>query len=486
MTTACIYRRLSAKSKGQKNAVNLDTQEADCRKLADDLGAVVIATFTEYGESAFDRDNPDDRPAYAELCDLVRRKEVDVVIAWHTDRLWRDDLEKALFIRDAQRFGLQLIVTKTAKIDPQNPDDEFLLTILTAVAKKESADKRRRVKSKMQANAAAGLAAGTGKYRPYGYAADLVTVVPSEAVVVREICTQLLNGVPLNSVAKWCNDNGHRTTAGQEFSTLSVKDIAISHRYCGLRATGRRQRAQVVAEAVWEPIVDIDTTNRLRALLLDPARRTNRTARSYLLSSLLVCGRCGSPMFSHPRAGRLDADGHKLRTYTCIAAPGYPDRCGRNSVRAPELEALITEMAITRFTEMAAAGMFEPEPDTVNDEITAEVATIDAKARTLGADWAASKITDAAYYAASAGLVERRAQLSTLVRRSVSLVPPFLAELAAHPESIREVLADFDFDQKRAFIRAQIATVTIGINPVRGAPGFNPARLTDAQWVQAR
>src|SRR4051794_31425818 len=141
MSSAVIYLRLSAKTKGQRNAVNLDTQEADCRKLAADVGATVVAVFSEYGQSAFDRGNPDDRPQYAEMCDMVRRGEVDVVIAWHTDRLWRDDLEKALFIRDAQRANLQLILTKTARLDPHNPDDEFMLSILTAVAKKESADR---------------------------------------------------------------------------------------------------------------------------------------------------------------------------------------------------------------------------------------------------------------------------------------------------------------------------------------------------------
>lgn len=484
MTAAAIYLRLSAKSKGNKNASNLDTQEADCRKLAEDMGATVVATFREYGESAFDRDNPDDRPAYAELCDMVRAKDIDVVIAWHTDRLWRDELEKALFIRDAQRAGLSLIVTKTARLDPQNPDDEFMLSILTAVSRKESADKSRRIKSKMAANARAGLAAGTGRNRPYGYAADRVTIVPEEAAVIREMCRRLLNGESLHSVAKWANASGARTTAGNEFDTQSIRTIATSYRHAGLRAVGKAQNAKVVAVAEWEPIVDVDTINRLRALLLDPDRRTNRVARKYLLTGLLKCGRCDQAMFAHPRYGRLDAEGNQMREYSCIAAPGRPLRCGRHNVRALELEKLIAETAIARFVDMAERGMLEQQADAVDDGIKAEIETIDAKARKLGADWAASVITDAAYYAASNGLVERRAQLSAKVRRTVSTVSPFLLGLAEHPERLAEMWAspDFTFDQRRAFLRSQIASITVAVNPPRDI-SVNASRVRDLVWV---
>ncbi len=477
MTTACIYLRLSAKSKGERNVVNLATQEADCRKLAKEHGATVVEVFKDYGQSAFDRDNPDDRPQYAALCDAMRRKELDIVLAWHTDRLWRDNLEQAMFVRDAQRSGLKLVVTKTARIDPQNPDDEFLLSILTAVAKKESADKRRRITSKMAANAAAGLPAGTGANRPFGYETDRVTIVPAEAAVIREACARLLNGETLRSVTAWLNAAGIGTVHGRPWDTTRIRDIAVSPRYAGKRAVGKRANAVVVADAVWDGIIDAQTSDRLRALLLDPERRTNRSARSYLLSSLVVCSLCEQSMRSHPRYDRTGADGQRARDYSCSTGSDRPLACGRMMIHAAELEQMVGAAVARRFVDLAAADVFAPPADAVNDAISVEVATIDTKTAKLGADWAADRITDAAYYAAQAGLVERRAQLSAMVRRNVTTLPPIFAELAAHPERVVTDWPTYTFDRQRALIAATIEHVVIAPNATRGARGFDPTRV---------
>jgi hypothetical protein len=47
---------------------------------------------------------------------------------------------------------------------------------------------------------------------------------------------------------------------------------------------------------VWKPILDRTTFEQVRAILLDPARRTNRSARRYLLTGLLRCSECGEVM----------------------------------------------------------------------------------------------------------------------------------------------------------------------------------------------
>jgi site-specific DNA recombinase len=477
-----MYLRLSAKSKGQRNLVNIETQEADCRKLADDLGAMVVRTFVEYGESAFDRDDPDDRPQYAGMCDAMMRGEIDVVLAWHTDRLWRDDLEKALFVRDAQRAGLQLVVTKTAKIDPHNADDEFLLTILTAVAKKESADKRRRVRSKMQANAAAGKVSG-GKYRPFAYADDKVTIIESEAAIVREICARLLRGETLRAVTAWANSTGTPTPLGKAWTPSRIRDMAVSYRYCGTRAVGRGMHARIANDtAEWPSIVDRQTIDKLRALLLDPARRTNRSARKYLLSGHVRCWRCGEPMMARPRTRNRDENGLASRTYACLGDPGRSG-CGRCSIIAEPLETLVEGTLLLRFEELAAAGAFKMKANPVNDGISAELAEIDAKSRALGTLFADGKITEAAFEAGSAGLVARRARLSAQVRRDVSALPTILAEFAADPTRLRAMwdTPSFTFDRKRAFVVALLDSVTIGPH-LPGQRQFQAARVLDVKW----
>ncbi len=42
----------------------------------------------------------------------------------------------------------------------------------------------------------------------------------------------------------------------------------------------------------------------IRALLANPERRTNKTARRYLLGGLLVCSHCGERLVARPQDGR--------------------------------------------------------------------------------------------------------------------------------------------------------------------------------------
>ena len=69
------------------------------------------------------------------------------------------------------------------------------------------------------------------------------------------------------------------------------------------RISGQREHhGEIVAKAEWPAIITPAETQRLRAKLGDPDRRTNRSARRYLLPALLRCGHCGEQARSRGRA----------------------------------------------------------------------------------------------------------------------------------------------------------------------------------------
>lgn len=469
-----IYRRLSVRTNG--NVANLDAQEADCRALAAQRGVTVVGVLTDHGESAFDRDDPDDRPGYAELCDAVRDRKVDVVLAWHTDRLWRDDLERALFMRDARRAGLALVVTPSTRVDPSNADDEFTSSILTAVARKESADKSRRIRRKQRVNAEAGRPHG-GRYRPFGYESDKVTVRADEADLVREIARRLLSGESLRSVARWLNTTGHTTTAGGPFAPDTVRNIATSPRYAGLRAVDTRTTSTVVADAVWKPIITRVEHDKLRALLLDPARKWKRPARSYLLTGHIECGKCGAGMIAMPHRER-GSNGESQRNYACSRDHGG---CGKSRVVAEPVEQIV----VARLGEYVAT---EPFRDAlraaaavdVDPAVSRELGDLDARDATLAEQWAAGTLSDAAWAAARKVLTERRVALSSLVRKTATL-PVVLADYVDDPARLAAAFEAMPFARQRAILAALVDSVVI-CPPARHGPHFDPSRVHAVRW----
>jgi hypothetical protein len=65
-----------------------------------------------------------------------------------------------------------------------------------------------------------------------------------------------------------------------------LRRILASPRISGQRA----HHGEIVATAQWPGIISADDGARIRALLANPERRTNKAARRYLLGGLLVCG----------------------------------------------------------------------------------------------------------------------------------------------------------------------------------------------------
>ena len=49
-------------------------------------------------------------------------------------------------------------------------------------------------------------------------------------------------------------------------------------------------KGEIVAKAEWRGIISKADSARIRARLADPERRTNKSARRYLLVRLLKCG----------------------------------------------------------------------------------------------------------------------------------------------------------------------------------------------------
>jgi len=326
---AAIYARISSDVEG--SGLGVQRQLEDCRKLADSLGWQVAEEYQDNDLSAYSGKR---RPGYEQMLADLRDGDRDAVIVYHVDRLTRRPIELEQFLEAIDKAKVRHVRFVVGDTDLSTGDGLMVVRILAAMAANESATKSRRVKRKLEANAAAGLPHG-GALRPFGYDQTRVTVVESEAVIIRKLAERFLAGESLRSLATWLDEIEVQTVAGKPWRTTTLKAVLASPRIAGLR----QHRGEVVAPAAWPAIITEDQHRRIHALMQRKAASGRRAARRYLLSGLLRCGKCGGKLFS---AARQDT-----RRYVCLSGPDHGG-CGRLTVVADPVERLIAAGVLFR------------------------------------------------------------------------------------------------------------------------------------------
>src|SRR5215210_6821258 len=312
----------------------------DCELLAERKGWRVTERYVDDDVSAYGGKR---RPEYARMLDDLRSGMIEGVVVWHLDRLHRQPKELEEFFDVCKAARVDRLASVTGDVDLADHDGQFMARILGAVAKKESDDKSRRIQRKHEELAAHGKRSGGGS-RAYGFERDGVTIRESEAVIVRECVRRFLAGESLRSICTDLNARGERSARGGEWSPQTLRRMLGSGRISGQR----EHRGEIVAAAEWPALIEPAETAQIRARLADPDRRTNKSARRYLLAGLLKCGLCGERLVARPRAGGL-------RRYACAKGPGFSG-CGGTYINADPVEAFVIEAILYRLDspELAA------------------------------------------------------------------------------------------------------------------------------------
>jgi site-specific DNA recombinase len=229
---AVIYCRISQDRTGA--GLGVDRQEQDCRALADRLGWEVVAVHADNDLSAY---SGKPRPGYQALLADLRTGVADAVIAWHTDRLHRRsgrDSSGALdeYIDLCQARDIPTQTVQAGALDLSTASGRMTARIHAAVARGEVEHQiERQVAARRQA-ATAGR--WQGNKRPFGYQADGVTVVPSEAEALRWAAAQVLAGTSLRTIARDLTTRGVKTSAGGPWDPRTLGRVLRRPRNAGL------------------------------------------------------------------------------------------------------------------------------------------------------------------------------------------------------------------------------------------------------------
>jgi len=460
--SAAIYARISSDAEG--TGLGVARQLEDCRKLAADRGWPVGAEYVDNDVSAF---SGKPRRQYAQMLADLASGARDAVIVYNLDRLHRRPVELEEFVTLCESVGVRDLATVTADIDLGNDDGLFMARIFAAFAAKESGRKSARIRRKMLANAQAGLPHGSA--RPFGYEADKITVRESEAAVVREMVDRYLAGQSLRSLTIWLNESQIAPSVATSWQTTAVRQVLSSGRIAGLR----EHRGEVIGAAVWPAIITPAERDRVLARMAARSVTKTRSARTYLLSGMLRCGRCGNRMYSQARHSNPQ---NRTRRYVCLKGPDHGG-CGRLTVVAAPVEELLTEAVLARLDSPQLAKVLAGKA-TADADVAALAAQVDKdqdRLDELAGLYADGAITAREWIAARDPITER----ISAARRDIAAATDTTAvfELAGTGGVLRTGWCDLDLGRQQAIVKAVLDHAVI-------APGTPGARSLDINRVQ--
>jgi DNA invertase Pin-like site-specific DNA recombinase len=455
---AGVYARIS--SDREADGLGVARQVADCERLAERKGWPVAGFYVDDDVSAWDGKR---RPEYARMLADLEAGTINGLLVYDLDRLHRQPSELESFIDLCQRLGLTNVASVSGEIDLTTADGQFQARILGAVAKKSSDDTSRRLLRKHLEIASEGRVSGGGS-RPYGYEADKVTLRPAEAAVVAECAKRLLAGEPVRSIAQDLNDREIPSASGGKWSLPSLRRILASPRISGQRA----HHGEIVATAQWPGIISADDGARIRALLANPERRTNKAARRYLLGGLLVCGHCGERLVARPRTGGK-------RRYACAKGVGFSG-CGKTYVNADEVEQFVTEAVLHRVDsrDLQRAMERRQQHAPAAQRWWKEAEAAQEQLEELAAAYGQREITIGEWKAARKPIEQRlsgaRKQLAKVTHGGL------LDSYVGHGDRLRADWDGLDLSQQHAIVAAVVDSVRVGAAR-KGYNRFDESRL---------
>ncbi|WP_261877153.1 recombinase family protein [Mycobacterium marinum] len=298
---AAIYTRISLDPTGQ--GLGVARQLEDCQALADKHGWKVTKAFDDNDISAYSGKR---RPGFEAMLTAMQDGEIDALICWHTDRLYRNmkDLERVIEVADAQRIEIRTVQGGT--LDLSTSAGRMVARILGSVARQESEHSSERRKRSNVQRATSGQ--WVTSRRPFGYTLDGTPLEPEASAIQQAVC-DVLAGKSLRALTREWNARAIPTAgSAKEWRATMIRRILMNPRYAALVV----HQGEVVGPGVWKPLIDEDTHRGIVAYLSDPSRVGHVSfERKYQGSGVYLCGICGDRMVHFSPAGA------RPRAYAC-------------------------------------------------------------------------------------------------------------------------------------------------------------------------
>ena len=219
------------------------------------------------------------RPAIQELMKDVENHEIDTVIVFKLDRISRSQRDTLYLIEEVfNKYNVGFISVRE-NFDTTSPFGKAMIGILSVFAQLERETILERTRLGLRKRAEAGLWRGGGKIPfPYDYDEKQGILIPNSGKVeiLNKMITLYLGGSSFLQIS----------------NIVGMDESMVEKRILSRTNLGIIPYKGEEFEGQHEPVVSEEIYNRI--IKMYKLRSKSRTARHYLLSGKIYCGKCGA------------------------------------------------------------------------------------------------------------------------------------------------------------------------------------------------
>lgn len=377
LTEAAVYLRLSSADGPAAESDSIQNQRAYLTNWAQENGFVITREFVDDGHTGTDFD----RPGFQELNACLLDGSVRCVIVKDLSRLGRNYAETGRYLEQIfPRMGIRFVAVNDQYDSAKNTDTIQQMAVFKNVFNDfYAADASAKVRTSL------GILKRQGKFlgrqAPYGYRidpADKYHLLPDEDTgpVVQRIFALFLGGSNRTAIAKKLNREKIPSPALQKgmtdksrtftglWNAETIRRILSHPVYRGDMAqqftrtinykVHKRRRVEpedwVVVPDTHEPLVSREEFSLAQQML--QVRTYETTDHAHLLTGIVYCADCGSPMYAKKRG--------KYWYLNCYGYYRDPTarRCTSHSIRED-----VVVQAVLDALQQLARGMIDPKAE---------------------------------------------------------------------------------------------------------------------------
>ena len=250
-----------------------------------------------------------ERKGFQQMLEDCKDGKVDMIITKSISRFARNTVTLLETVRSLKLLGVDVFFEEQ-NIHTMSADGELMLTILASYAQEESRSVSENMKWRIKKNFEEGMP-WNGGMLGYRIGDGQYVVIAEEAVVVRRIYAEFLEGKGTNAIAQGLNEDMVPTRYGERWHPSVIAKILRNYTYTGnllLQKTfvenhitkknkiNQGELPQYHVEDAHEAIIDMDTFRKVQEEMERRTQKYGHAPKSqnrYPFSGLIVCGNCG-------------------------------------------------------------------------------------------------------------------------------------------------------------------------------------------------
>lgn len=286
------------------------------------------------------------REAFFDLLNEIVNGDVDIVIVYKMNRMFRNAEESHVYRKKFRQHGVK-IISVTEPIDEQTSAGRLTANMLANLDQYQSEIIADFVRSSLREMTRQGYY--IGGYIPLGYTLSEEThgkkkrkryqILESEAIHVRKCFELYADGFSLLYILTYLKNAGIKGRRGKTIGRTTLRRLLQNEMYIGtLRFVTDGYDDLIVKDAI-PAIIDIDVWDRVNSRHQANKPIAPRKHRElYPLTGKITCGYCGQHFFGIScKVYKSDGSPYHYKYYVC-SKRGSADKCSPKRIRKEELE----------------------------------------------------------------------------------------------------------------------------------------------------